>query len=261
MPSRHGDAVDREPELAVAEIERQRLGARRGHCPRARSGSARRSPSSPGSPRRPGGRRRPQRGRPVAIAAARFHVRIDAAPVDEEHTVTDRGEHARGLRPLVCGAVQLRVVDRDRGAARDVERELDLVVDRRPPVRSQPRLIAPNVRPRACSGTTSVRPSARRLAAPDDAADARLGRRRTALREGRPVRSGSRCAMRDEPQPGRLRGEVDAAPVGDAAGDELGRAARASSRRRATTRAAHRPRRGSAAAAAPPAPPRRAKPG
>ena len=92
-------------------------------------------------------RRRGQAGgkgrRPVPDA----HV---AVPVDQEDTVTDRGEHPRCLRTFLGSPVELCVVDRHRCATRDVERELHVtlavrLVRLRPgqghrPERSPPRL-------------------------------------------------------------------------------------------------------------------------
>ena len=124
------DAGDREPELAPADLDRERLRAPRG---RGRLGSD-------GDPR---GQLPPARDDPVGIAAEhaargkagdRLGGRIpepdDPVAVDHEDAVADVGENERRPRALLRLAVQSRVVDREPRAPGDLlgERQVGIGV-------------------------------------------------------------------------------------------------------------------------------------
>ena len=101
MPSGDDDAVHREPQLAAAEVERQRLGARRARCPSATTGRASTIVAQPGIASTAGRSTtstsaQPRRGRRSAVPGA-----DDPVAVDEEDAVADRREHARGLCALL----------------------------------------------------------------------------------------------------------------------------------------------------------------
>ena len=120
-----GDTGDRQPELAPADADGQRLEAqRRGGIGRDRNAlrhcvpagdHLRDPPLEHGRTRQPGDRLR----RAVPVAG-------DAGGVDEHHAVADRREDTRSLRALLRLAVELRVVDRHGRAAREVLGELEV---------------------------------------------------------------------------------------------------------------------------------------
>ena len=89
------DAGDREPELAAADLERQRLGTRASRRRvRRRSGRARRTPPSPGSPRSPAARR-PRAPRARDRRGRRVPDPDEPVAVDEEDAVADELERLR----------------------------------------------------------------------------------------------------------------------------------------------------------------------
>ena len=149
---RHGDAVIESQSSRVAEVERQRLRPRSRDTASSATGTRAAMFAQPGIASTAGRSststgRRPVRPRPPGSSAD------EPAAVDEEDAVADRGEHARGLRALLGLAVERRVVDRDRGAPAEVERELEIRGVYFSERSAQAQVMAPIVRPRATSGT------------------------------------------------------------------------------------------------------------